>query len=234
MDIPSYLLGKQAGGGGGDVSLQTNKSVTITSNGETVINPDEGYEAMEKVTVTTNIPSGGESQDWAKIGYDAEPAFIGEAYEYALEILNNWESSITSTHMKFFNDKQLVIMPFVDTSNVTNMAQTFMTCNNLSCIPKLNTSKNERMYRMFLGCTNLKILPVLDTTNVTNFQDAFKNCEFLSNDSLNNILKMCINAQKYNSTKTLAYIGLTSSQATTCTTLSNYQDFVDAGWTTGY
>ena len=38
----------------------------------------------------------------------------------------------------------------------------------------------------------------------------------------------------YTNRKTLAYIGLTSAQATKCTTLSNYQAFLDAGWTTGY
>lgn len=34
--------------------------------------------------------------------------------------------------------------------------------------------------------------------------------------------------------KTLKYIGLSAEQATKCTTLSNYQAFLDAGWTTGF
>ena len=65
-------------------------------------------------------------------------------------------------------------------------------------------------------------------------QDMFYNCMGLSDDSLNNILTMCINATSYTSTKTLKYIGLASALATKCTTLSNYEAFTAAGWTTGY
>ena len=45
---------------------------------------------------------------------------------------------------------------------------------------------------------------------------------------------MCANATSYTYTKTLKYIGLTSEQANKCKTLSNYQAFLNAGWTTGY
>lgn len=45
---------------------------------------------------------------------------------------------------------------------------------------------------------------------------------------------MFINMTKIASNKTLKYIGLVQEQATTCTTLSNYQAFVNACWTTGY
>lgn len=53
MDIPSYLLGKKAGGGT-PVSLQT-KNVTVTSNGESTINPGDGYDGLTKVNLTTNV-----------------------------------------------------------------------------------------------------------------------------------------------------------------------------------
>lgn len=62
----------------------------------------------------------------------------------------------------------------------------------------------------------------------------FKNCTSLSNDSLNNILAMLTNATAYTGTKTLKYIGLSETQATTCTTLSNWTACETAGWTTGY
>jgi len=55
MDITSYLLGKEAGGGGGSATLQNNKNVTIASNGTTVVNPDEGYDGLKKATITTNV-----------------------------------------------------------------------------------------------------------------------------------------------------------------------------------
>ena len=40
----------------GDVDLEDNKEVTITTNGETVINPSTGKDAMKKVTATINVP----------------------------------------------------------------------------------------------------------------------------------------------------------------------------------
>ena len=46
---------------------------------------------------------------------------------------------------------------------------------------------------------------------------------------------MCKNATGVpSSKKTLKQTGLTQEQATTCQSLSNYQAFVNAGWTTGY
>ena len=62
----------------------------------------------------------------------------------------------------------------------------------------------------------------------------FSNCTSLSNESLNNVLAMCTNATSYTGTKTLKYIGINATQATTCQSLSNWSAFVAAGWTTGY
>jgi hypothetical protein len=46
---------------------------------------------------------------------------------------------------------------------------------------------------------------------------------------------MCATAvQLSGSDKTLKNIGLSSTQATTCITLSNWADLEAAGWTTGY
>ena len=47
--------------------------------------------------------------------------------------------------------------------------------------------------------------------------------------------RMCITMTNLTkSYKTLKYMGLNSTQATRCKELSNYQTFLDAGWTTGY
>ena len=53
-----------AADGGSDVIFQLpptmqEKSVSITSNGTTEVTPDAGYDAMTKVTVTTNVAGGG-------------------------------------------------------------------------------------------------------------------------------------------------------------------------------
>lgn len=106
----------------------------------------------------------------------------------------------------------------------------------IKTIPLLDTSSATNMNSMFNGCSNLTEIPLLNTSNVTTMNTMFGGCSNLSENSLNNILQMCINAVSYTgvNTKTLNYIGLSEEQATKCTTLSNYQAFLDAGWTTGY
>lgn len=114
----------------------------------------------------------------------------------------------------------------------------FQSCFMLKKIKGLNTSGVTSMYNMFSSCYELIDIEVLDTSTLTKtgMRSMFSGCTKLSDESLNNILQMCINAVKItdSSYKTLAYIGLTSAQATICQGLSNYQAFLDAGWVTGY
>jgi hypothetical protein len=65
---------------------------------------------------------------------------------------------------------------------------------------------------------------------VTNMASMFANCQTLSDESLNNILAMCINASTYTGTKTLSQLGLSATQKTKCKSLSNWDSFVAAGW----
>ena len=52
MDTLSYALGKKAGGGG---AVLQSKSIEITSNGETTVNPDDGYNGLSSVGITANV-----------------------------------------------------------------------------------------------------------------------------------------------------------------------------------
>ena len=124
----------------------------------------------------------------------------------------------------------------VDTSNVTNMNSMFYMCQKLTAIPQFDTSNVTNMYRRFYACVLLEDLTLLNTSKVTNWGEAFYYCEALTDESLNNILQMCINATSYTGTKTLAYLGFNSSwcSASKIQGLSNYQAFLNAGWTIGY
>lgn len=199
--------------------------------------------------------------DWSEIGYEDTPQSIIEGFNYAKEIQNNWDSSETNLRNKFSNDTNLMYMPIVDTSNVLNMTFMFNGCNILQNVPLFNTISVTNMTSMFAGCVILKNVPLFDTSNVTTMRNMFSNCTSLisvpqfntdsmnantsfggmfsycnklSNESLNNILAMCIGATSYTGTKTLAYLGLSSSQATICQGLSNWASAQSAGWTTGY
>ena len=200
----------------------------------------------------------GSAINWSEIGYEEEPSVIKRDFDYAKNIIETWDDSVTSLRSKFETNKQLVYMPLVDTSNVTNMEFMFTSCSNLTTVPLLDTSnvtearsmftncprlfsipllniRNVTDVRlMFNSCTSLVDVPLFDISSVTNIYNMFSSCPNLSNKSLNNILAMCTSAISYTRTKTLKEIGLSETQATTCQTLSNYQAFLDAGWTTGY
>ena len=143
-------------------------------------------------------------------------------------------SSVTRMNSMFLRCTSLTTIPLLDTSSVTDMSSMFNGCTSLTTIPLLDTSSVTTMSSMFRYCTLLTTIPLLDTSSVTSMSSMFLSCPSLSNDSLNNLLQMCINAVTFKSTKSLRYIGLSQEQAQKCTTLSNYQAFLEAGWTTGY
>ena len=120
-----------------------------------------------------------------------------------------------------------------------NYDSIFESCESLVTAPTFTGAKVQRFARSFRGCTNLVNVPIWDTTyfDVFGLNGTFANCPNLSDESLNNIMKTCIDATSkitIASYRTLKQVGLSSSQATTCTTLSNYTAFTNAGWTTGY
>lgn len=220
----------------------------------------ETIQASQFDTEIANLPSGSADLDWQAIGYNTRPQYINDDYDHAKDIYDNWDNSQTDLTNKFHDDKNLVIMPLVDTSNVTNMGYCFNGCSKLKNIPLLDTSNVTRMMYMFITCTELQSIPLFDTkrvketnymfsackslltvplldlSSVTNMTRMFENCNNLTDTSLDNILQMCINATSYTGTKTLARLGLTSGfyPASRIEALPHYQDFINAGWTIGY
>lgn len=270
------------------VTLQS-KDVTINQNGTTTITADTGYDGLSDVDVTvegvldtsdatatasdiaenkTAYVNGVKltgtmeepSPDWSEIGYSNVPQALLDNFAYSKDIYDNWDNTQTDLSMKFKGKKNMLFMPLVDTSNVTNMYEMFQE-SNLMELPLLDTSNVTNMESMFSNCYSLTSVPLLDTSKVTKItnmftacsnlvtvpafnwnsvryayliSNIFNACPKLSNDSLNNILASCISAVNYTGTKTLVTIGLSSAQATTCQTLSNWDAFVAAGWSSGY
>ena len=193
---------------------------------------DDLDDILEGSTPTTIYPP-----DWSEIGYSDTPQSIIDAFNYAKDIYDNWDSTITDITRKYINNKNLKYFPLVNTSNVTAMTQAFDT-SDIQSIDAINTSKVLYFTQAFQNCNYLKDVPVFNFSSVTstsNLYRMFYQCNRLTDTSLNNILASCILATNIiTGTKTLKYLGLSSTQATTCQSLSNYQAFLDAGWTTGY
>lgn len=136
---------------------------------------------------------------------------------------------VTDMSRMFYDCNNLTSVPTMNTSNVTSMSRMFYHCYKIASIPSMNTSKVTSMQEMFESCNLLTTLPALDTSSCTNMTNMFRYGTIpLSNESLNNVLLMCINSKC--STKTLTSLGLSSEQKATCQTLSNWEAFVAAGW----
>ena len=231
----------------------------LETKGITGLTGDETFTQL--VPEVLNIPSGSGGLDWSAIGYSDTPQYVVDGYNYAKNIYDNWDNTVTSLSFYFNADLNLVYMPLVDTSNVTNtqkmcygcnnlenfpllntsnvinMNNMFYYCSHLETIPQFNTSSVTDMSNMFTGCSNLKSIPQFNTSSVTKFNNFIdSNVKQLTDTSLNNILKMCIGATTYTGTKTLYQLGFRSSMysASKIQGLTNYQDFIDAGWTIGY
>ena len=144
-------------------------------------------------------------------------------------------STITSMRNMFLNCESLETLPSFNTDNVTDMYQMFSGCKILVTIPQLNTSNCQAFGFMFSGCKKLKNIPTLSLAKATNIFYMFASCTDLTNTDLNTIMGMCLNINpSYSGNKTLKEIGLSSAQATTCQSLSNWNALSAAGWTTGY
>lgn len=196
-------------------------TITITENGE--------YDVTNYTGANVNIVS--------EYNVKANSSFTNAKNTVTKNITEIGQidtSNVTNAENMFSNYPSLITIPLIDTSNVTKMNAMFAYSTSLVSIPLLNTSKVTAMSYMFNGASSLTTIPILDTNKITSMEGIFSGCPRLTNTSLNNILVMCANATSYTGTKTLKYIGLTSAQATTCQGLSNYQAFLDAGWTTGY
>lgn len=142
-----------------------------------------------------------------------------------------------TTCQSFFNScNYLEKVELFDTSNCTSFDNMFNNCFRLKSIPKFNTSKGTTFKNFCSSCENLEDVPILATSKASPYSmsNMFQGCNSLTNESLNNILYMCAHVGSGSAYRTLAYIGLTSAQATTCTGLSNWAAAQSAGWTTGY
>lgn len=124
----------------------------------------------------------------------------------------------------------------IDLGEMTVLTAFFKNCSNLVSLPQLDTKNITAFNNMCINCYALKNVPIYDTTSLSTMTSCFNNCAALTDESLDNILQMCINASRYTGTKTLNSIGIKSSNYSQAKieSLPHYSDFTKAGWTTGF
>ena len=172
MDITSYLLGKNASGGGGGSS-------TI--------------------------------------------------YPYSISFRNNKSETIDLSGVDFAN------------YGVSNINDIFRECNNVEELHFNNFTKTlSSATNTFNNCYKLKTanfdtIDLGGASAINNMQNMFANCNSLTDDSLNRILLMCTSATGITGTKALRSLNVPQALRTRITNnpenYSNYQAFINAGWT---
>lgn len=181
----------------------------IVPTGTKNITENGTVDVSEYASANVNV-QGSSSTNNAKIISKTDNYY--NIYQYIQNIDDNYDiSSTTTLRSGFSNFSSLLKAPTMLTSLITDAQSLFINCESLVDVPVYDWSSltAHRNYNMYSGCTSL------------------------SNDSLNNILQSCIGMTGVD-TKTLKYIGLSSTQATTCQSLSNWSNCVAAGWSTGY
>ena len=161
-------------------------------------------------------------------------------------------SNVVSMVQMFYGCSDLTFLDLsnFDTSKVTSMRGMFGDCIKIKelDISNFNTILVNDMTYMFLNCSNLKTITFGDnftlsaiiedkSTSAVNYKGLYlfiHSSRNLDNDTLNSVLKVLSTAGSGVQTKTLSDVGFSNVQANAATTLSNYQMFTNAGWTSGY
>lgn len=194
------------------------------------------YKPSEMASAIDNLPSGGaDLEDYFTPTISVGTSSVSGVMTMLKTIPEDTIVSGTSLNYAF-GYYQGTTIPLLDTSGVTTMTNMFANATNLISIPLLNTSSVTNTGSMFQHCDNLVTIPVLNLSSVTFMRYMFRYCPSLNDTSLDNILQMCIGATSYSSTKTLAFLGLTSTDYPTSRieALPHYSAFTSAGWTIGY
>jgi hypothetical protein len=153
-----------------------------------------------------------------------------------IQITNNTARSL------FENCKSLTKIPkLLPSTPIKNAQSMYSHCETITEIQEIDTSQVLYFTNMCNYCYKLVTVPKMSAAGVTQYsamQNMYKNCNSLSDESLNNIMDFCISAvnfpMNYTGYTKLSYLGLTQDQATRCQSLSNYQAFLNAGWQTGF
>lgn len=151
---------------------------SITAKGGTLSNPSDFSSYSVAID---NLPSSGGGSDFSVIGYSSVPEPFNSGIEYAKQIKDTWNSSITNCGSKYDGDSNLYFFPVVNVDNVTKMDYMFQN-TNLLVVPDLNTPKCNNLLGIFKGCDSLLYADLSHWTlsNVSSVSSMFDGCKRVS------------------------------------------------------
>lgn len=155
---PALIDSIQTGGGAGELTLQE-KTISIAANTTTEVVPDEGYDGMTKVTVTTNVTT-----NVKPVIYDGTRLALS-----TFSTIPDYDYSQIQNADNLFNGCNYLtkLGRKLDCTNMVIGTGMFMSCHNLLYTGNenpnswlgmqylTNTGNMTKMDKMFAYCTNL-------------------------------------------------------------------------------
>lgn len=142
-----------------------------------------------------------------------------------------------STTYLFADCSKITEAPRIDMTDVSHTVCMFRGCSSLVTAPFYDLKDVIEAQGMFRDCTALENVPLYDTSRFTTsaaFTLMFYGCPNLTEESLDNILQMCINATSYIGNKTLYELGINYNSSyydeNMIRALPHYNQFINAGW----
>ena len=193
---------------------KANIAQSITAKGGTLSNPSDFSSYSVAID---NLPSSGGSSDFEQIGYATTPEPLKSGIEYAKQIKDNWDSSITNCGHKYESDKQLYFFPIVNVDNVIKMHYMFQN-TNLLVVPDLNTPKCDNLMGTFKGCGSLLYADLSNWTlsKVTDVSYMFDGCERVSTIILPKGLRPRFAEDMFNNCKALTQVNIKDIDFSQC------------------
>jgi len=151
--------------------LPDQSDATITPS--TVLNGYIGYNNYNRVVGTFVAPTGGSAQieqSMEDFGYADSIDFIQWMVDYSNTITSGWTEYTTSTVM---SGELIYFAPNLPINGLS-FANGFHKCENLLTIPSLNTSNLTNFQGVFSGCTSLVSVPDLDLHNANTLNYCFR------------------------------------------------------------
>ena len=192
---------------------------SITAKGGTLSNPSDFSSYSVAID---NLPSSGGGSDCSVIGYDATPEPFNSGIEYAKQIKDTWDSSITSCESKYDGDKQLYFFPVVNVDNVAYMNYMFSN-SNILVAPTLHTPKCDNLMGTFKGCGNLLYADLSNWTlsKVSSVSSMFYRCTRVSTIILPKGLRPTYAQNMFNECNALTQVNIKDIDFSQCTNMSS-------------
>ena len=176
------------------------KDVTITSNGDTIVTPDEGFDGLNKVNVSVKVPIPTFETETLTVEltengtYNYTPTTDGySSVEVTVDVAGSggggllivpFEEIGYPTELKDDINNELNSKPLSDLEYSKSLYTANTTYyngdNKLVYAPLVNTSNIKNMGYMFQDCSSLTTVPLFNTGNATDMKRMFFGCNLLT------------------------------------------------------